>query len=291
MVSVRANAARSAGRAPGVEVGPGGVEHRPLDVVRHQLAHDRRQLPQRLGHPGGRPVVATTVAVGRGGRRRALPGAAEAVADQVGPLGHGVAAQGAGRGHQRVGDAQEVVERQPDAEQGQHVADEAHVGLAEQVGAAHRVGPQQPGRRQSPQDLHRHAAALGHVGQPQHRVVVDQPDRPGRAVVEGLGDHAQRVAALLELADAVEAVAMVGAVPGHPALVAGRGQQALRLVGAQRLHADAGLGGQLVGPVAGGRGGNRAGRRGRGDVRGHAARLLPGTFLCGAFLERFLESV
>ena len=46
-------------------------------------------------------------------------------------------------------------------------------------------------------------------------------------------------------------LAVVGPVPGHPALVAGRGQQALGLVRAQELDADAHLGRQLGRAVAG----------------------------------------
>ena len=96
--------------------------------------------------------------------------------DQRGPGVHHVAAEGVGRLELLAGDAHEVVERQADAEQGEHVADEAHVGVAVAVARRQVVGAQQARRLERPQHLDRHAAALGHLGQPQDLVLVDQPD-------------------------------------------------------------------------------------------------------------------
>ena len=180
--------------------------------------------------------AATRAAWSSAVRRRRAAAAAGGRPTELRPGVHDVAAQGVGRLELLAGDAHEVLERQAHAEQGEHVAHEAHVGVAVAVAVLQVVGPQQARRLQGPQHLDRHAAALGHLGQPQHLVLLDQRQTGPRArLVERLGDHAQREAPLLEVADVEQALAVVGPVPGHPALVAGRRQQALRLVRAQEL--------------------------------------------------------
>ena len=69
--------------------------------------------------------------------------AAQAGPDQLGPGVHHVAAQGVGRLELLAGDAHEVLERQPDPEEGEHVAHEADVGVAVAVAGLEVVGPEQ----------------------------------------------------------------------------------------------------------------------------------------------------
>ena len=121
-----------------------------------------------------------------------------------------------------------------------HVADEAHVGVAVAVARLEVVRTQQPGGLERPQHLDRDTAALGDVGQSEDLALLDQRHRTFGVLAERLGDHAQREPALLELADVQQPLSMVRPVPGDATLVPRRRDQALRLVRAQELDADAG---------------------------------------------------
>ncbi len=161
---------------------------------------------------------------------------------------------------------EQIGEREAGFEEPQAGAQDVGVGR----GVARRVvallGDDQTLPRDRVEQRRRHADTRGEVVEREQLGVAGlrAGDRGGERSVGGVelageeaADHREREPLALELLDALEALDVVGAVPGDATLAAGRWQQLALLVEADGVDRHVGPAGQFLDPDVGGADGRR----------------------------------